>query len=151
MTCEWEKDRVVLTKEGRIEMADETVYMGSILDSERSGFGVQRYINGITYEGNWVCDMRDGYGLIKFDGDCFFEGQFDHDRTSGSGALVLPNRMESEQTIAIEIFDKKPFFGRVDYNLETFIEYTITSKDIVWLAKPKQYMCKLFPNEWRSF
>jgi hypothetical protein len=95
ITCDWDKDRMVKTDEGRIEVRDGTLYVGNIEDCERNGVGTMKYHNNCTYEGKWHHDMRHGYGMIRFDNDCFFEGEFDHDRTSGTGALVLPNRLES--------------------------------------------------------
>ena len=53
--------------------------------------------------------------------------------------------------MSINIYDKKQYFHKIDHRLETFRNYMVTSKDIVWLAVSKKLLKRKFPSLYETF
>ncbi|CAJ0946444.1 unnamed protein product [Ranitomeya imitator] len=58
---------------------------------ERSGIGVNRSPNGVTYTGSWKNDRMYGHGKLKHPSGAMYEGEFIDNQFHGRGAYTFPN------------------------------------------------------------
>lgn len=67
------------------------VYTGSIVDDERSGYGIMRYTNGTVYEGNFKNDNREGFGKVEFSNGSEYIGENKDSKYNGFGKYTSEN------------------------------------------------------------
>ena len=104
----------VQAAERRIEFENGDVYVGEVVDGERTGRGIYTWANGSRYEGEFLANRRHGSGVFtwpdgrRYEGEFAggtrhgrglfiwldgrrYEGHFEHGKRSGQGTLLWPN------------------------------------------------------------
>jgi hypothetical protein len=77
-----------------IRYDNKTIYVGSVVNGKRSGFGVRSYLgNGLAYVGNYDLDVKSGKGdLFDFKKNkVVFTGNWARDKRNGYGELEKDN------------------------------------------------------------
>jgi len=64
---------------------NNAIYFGEMLNNQRHGLGVMRYIDGRLYEGTWRNDIRFGIGFEKWPNLNYYEGEFSEGKPNGFG------------------------------------------------------------------
>ncbi|XP_075718905.1 MORN repeat-containing protein 2 isoform X1 [Rhinoderma darwinii] len=57
---------------------------------ERSGIGVNRSPNGVTYTGSWINDRMHGLGKLEHPSGAIYEGEFIDNKFHGRGTYTFP-------------------------------------------------------------
>ncbi|XP_069811089.1 MORN repeat-containing protein 2 [Dendropsophus ebraccatus] len=57
----------------------------------RSGTGVNRSPNGVTYTGLWKNDRMHGHGKLVHPSGAMYEGEFNDNKFNGRGTYIFPN------------------------------------------------------------
>ncbi|XP_063774084.1 MORN repeat-containing protein 2 isoform X1 [Pseudophryne corroboree] len=58
---------------------------------ERSGTGVNKSPNGMTYNGSWKYDRMNGLGKLEYPSGAVYEGEFADNMFHGRGTYTFPN------------------------------------------------------------
>ncbi|KAM4042081.1 MORN repeat-containing protein 2 isoform 1-T2 [Anomaloglossus baeobatrachus] len=58
---------------------------------ERSGIGVNRSPNGVTYTGSWKNDRMHGHGKLEHPSGAMYDGEFINNKFDGRGTYTFPN------------------------------------------------------------
>lgn len=66
-------------------------FAGEILDGKRHGYGVQTYLSGAKYAGEWKFDFPDGWGVIQAADGSLCVGRFEINQRHGSGVQFFAN------------------------------------------------------------
>ncbi|XP_075059800.1 MORN repeat-containing protein 2 isoform X1 [Mixophyes fleayi] len=58
---------------------------------ERSGMGVNKSPNGVTYTGSWKCDRMNGMGKLEHPSGAVYEGEVTDNMFHGRGTYTFPD------------------------------------------------------------
>ena len=72
---------------GVMKYRDGSSYNGQWEVGKRHGNGIMHYKNGDIYEGEWANDKRHGYGIFNILDRGVYEGEWEFDKMSGQGIL----------------------------------------------------------------
>ena len=71
------------------------IYMGTMKNNYKIGFGLMRYYFGGIYYGDWKGDVRSGHGTVLWSSgatDCYaFTATFKNDWIDGEGTMIYRN------------------------------------------------------------
>lgn len=84
----------VYNKSGKLQES----YEGGMAQGLKSGYGVQRYLDGSRYEGNWKMGKQSGQGKYFYASGARYEGSWVNGQSQGSGTYYYTNgaRYEGE-------------------------------------------------------
>lgn len=68
------------------------MYKGGYKNDEREGFGVMRWTDGSTYEGDWVRGIQHGKGKMSFPDGTIKEGFFENNVYKGENPPIITKR-----------------------------------------------------------
>ena len=74
---------------------DGDIYIGSLSESLKDGYGEFTFANGDLYKGMFKNDYFEGYGFYKFTHGGSYIGEFKRNLYHGYGDMILPNENES--------------------------------------------------------
>lgn len=74
-----------------ITYSDGSQYKGEVIDGKRHGEGFIQWVNGDTYEGQWLNDMPHGQGKKTYIDGSVYEGEFFQGLQQGKGVFIYPD------------------------------------------------------------
>ncbi|MBN2794557.1 MAG: trypsin-like peptidase domain-containing protein [Clostridia bacterium] len=73
------------TSDQRLSYVNGDIYVGSVKEDMKDGYGEYYYDDGNIYKGEWQEDVKSGYGEFSWTDGTLYQGQWDQDDMNGFG------------------------------------------------------------------
>ena len=75
-------------KVNKIQINENAIYTGQILNGKQHGYGIQEWSDGAKYEGEWENGRTNGYGTFYHPGGDIYKGYWKDDKANGRGVYT---------------------------------------------------------------
>ena len=94
-------------KVDKLQINENAIYTGQILNGKQHGYGVQEWTDGARYEGEWEKNNLEGFGIYYYLGQRIYIGQWKNNLKEGFGLFIWKDKIY----IGFYANDKKNGFG----------------------------------------
>ena len=78
----------------KLQINENAIYTGQILNGKQHGFGIQEWNDGAKYEGEWENGKTNGYGTFYHPGGDVYKGYWKDDKANGRGIYTSIDGIE---------------------------------------------------------